>query len=162
TLTFASFASTVILGSGVMAVLSQLEYARLFGRLSYIPLLGAVGLSLLLIVFGSGPGGSDAKVNLLGFQPVEFVKILLVFFLAGYFARRWELLRVLKEKRPELSRLSRYVQIPRLEYLFPVLLAVALLLVFFFLQKDLGPALVLACLFLAMYAVARNGALLAA
>ena len=34
----------------------------------------------------------------------------------------------------------------------------ALSLLFFFLQKDLGPALVFACLFLTMYAIARNHA----
>ena len=43
-----------------------------------------------------GPGVSDAKVNLFGFQPVEFIKILIVLFLAGYFAQRWEFLRVLE------------------------------------------------------------------
>ena len=36
-----------------------------------------------------------------------------------------------------------------------------MLLVFFFLQKDLGPALLISCVFLALYAVARNRALLA-
>ena len=101
------------------------------------------------------------KVNLFGFQPVEFIKILIVLFLAGYFAQRWEFLRVLKERRPELAGLAKHVDIPRLEYLLPVLTAVAVLLVFFFLQKDLGPALLISCVFLALYAVARNRALLA-
>ena len=40
----------------------------------------------LLEKFGRGPAGNDAKVNLGPFQPVEAIKILLVFFLAGYFA----------------------------------------------------------------------------
>ena len=114
-----------------------------------------------MIVFGTGPGLSDAKVNLFGFQPVEFIKILIVLFLAGYFAQRWEFLRVLKERRPELANVTRHIDIPRLEYILPVLLAVAVLLVFFFLQKDLGPALLISCVFLALYAVARNRALLA-
>ena len=39
----------------------------------------------------------------------------------------------------------------------PVLGGVGLALVFFFLQKDLGPALMLTCVFLALYAVARGG-----
>ena len=43
-------------------------------------------------------------MNLFGFQPVEFIKILMVLFFAGYFAQRWEFLRVLKERRPELAR----------------------------------------------------------
>ena len=45
---------------------------------------------------------------------------------------------------------------PRLEYLLPVVGGVVVSLAFFFLQKDLGPALLIACLFLAMYAVARD------
>lgn len=161
TLSMADFAQAVVLGAIAMALSSSLNYPRLAGRLSYIPLLGALAVSTALILFGTGPGTSDAKVNLFGFQPVEAIKILLVFFLAGYFANRWEFLRVLREIRPELAKVSRHIEIPRLEYLLPVLASVTLTLVFFFLQKDLGPALVWSCLFLAMYAVARNRAVLA-
>jgi cell division protein FtsW (lipid II flippase) len=149
------------IASVVLAAATAFDITRLFNRLSFVPLLGALALSLALIVFGTGPGLSDAKVNLFGFQPVEFIKILIVLFLAGYFAQRWEFLRVLKERRPELANITRHIEIPRLEYVLPVLLAVAVLLVFFFLQKDLGPALVISCVFLALYAVARNRALLA-
>jgi cell division protein FtsW (lipid II flippase) len=161
TLTFVDFSQSVVLGVLLMAALSQVDYSRLLGKLSYIPLLAAIALSVALILFGSGPGTSDAKVNLFGFQPVELIKILIAFFLAGYFASRWEFLRVLRERRPELAGITRHIEIPRLEYLLPVLLAVALTLVFFFLQKDLGPALVISCVFLALYAVARGRAVLA-
>ena len=41
-------------------------------------------------------------------------------------------------------------------------MGVVLSLAFFFLQKDLGPALLIACMFLAMYAVARDRYLFAA
>ena len=101
-------------------------------------------------------------MNLLGFQPAEIIRILLVFFLAGYFAERWEFLRTLRESRVELAKVSRWVEVPRLEYLLPVLAGVVLSLAFFFLQKDLGPALLIACMFLAMYAVARDRYLFAA
>jgi cell division protein FtsW (lipid II flippase) len=124
-------------------------------RLSYVPLLGAILLSVLLVAFGSGPGTSDAKVNLFGVQPVEAIRVLVVLFLAGYFASRWELLRSLKEKSLEpATRMG--LEVPRLDYVLPVLVGMALVLAFFFLQKDLGPALVLACVFLAMYGVARR------
>jgi cell division protein FtsW (lipid II flippase) len=33
-----------------------------------------------------GPEGSGVKVNLLGFQPSEIVKYLVIIFLAGFFA----------------------------------------------------------------------------
>jgi cell division protein FtsW (lipid II flippase) len=95
-------------------------------------------------------------VNLLGFQPAEVIRILMVFFLAGYFAERWEFLRTLRESR------SRWVEVPRLDYLVPVVAGVVVSLGFFFLQKDLGPALLIACIFLAMYAVARDRYLFAA
>ena len=161
TLAFADSARAIVLALAVLAALSFVDVPRLFSRLSFVPLIGALVLSLALITLGTGPGLSDAKVNLFGFQPVEFIKILIILFLAGYFAKRWEFLRVLKERRPELARIARHVEIPRLEYLVPLLTAVAVMLVFFFLQKDLGPALVISCVFLALYAVARNRWLLA-
>jgi cell division protein FtsI/penicillin-binding protein 2/cell division protein FtsW (lipid II flippase) len=155
-LSFADFALDVALGCVVLAMLSFVDYVRWFGKLSFVPLALSFVLSAALIVFGTGPGTSDAKVNLFGFQPVEAIKLLIVFFLAGYFANRWEFLRVLKDKRPGLARISRWVDVPRLEYLMPVVIAVGAALLFFFLQRDLGPALVISCLFLAIYAVARN------
>ena len=42
--------------------------------LSFVPLIGSCVLSALLILFGHGPGTSDAKVNLFGFQPVELIR----------------------------------------------------------------------------------------
>ncbi len=65
----------------------------------YTPLFAALALFGLLLRFGRGPAGNDAKVNLGPFQPVELIKILLVLFLAGYFTRNWERLRDLREKR---------------------------------------------------------------
>jgi len=116
----------------------------------------AGGLSALLIVFGAGPGGSDAKVNFLGFQPVELIKVLIALFLAGYFADRWEFLREVPERRVTIGVAGRRFALPRLEYALPPLVAIGLVVFFFFLQKDLGPALVLACLFLILFSVARG------
>ncbi len=156
TLAFMNFAEGVAAGCVVFALASIVDYRRSSGKLSYVFLIASFLLSAGLILFGSGPTGSDAKVNLLGFQPAEVIRVLLIFFLAGYFAERWEFLRTLREQRKELANISRWVEVPRLEYLLPVLGGVVLSLAFFFLQKDLGPALLIACLFLAMYAVARD------
>ena len=142
--------------------LSFVDIARAMAGYSFVPLAASFLLSAALILFGGGPGTSDAKVNLWGTQPVEAIKILLVLFLAGYFARNWELLRELREKRPALARLGRWMEVPRLEYVLPVVVSIAVALLFFFLQKDLGPALVFSCVFLALYAVARNRFQLAA
>ncbi len=155
-LLFVDFAQGVVFGCVALAALSGLDYQRLFGKLSFVPLIASFVLSVLLVLFGHGPGTSDAKVNLLGFQPVEIIRILLIFFLAGYFAQRWDVLRHARERRESVASLTRRLDIPPLEYTLPILLAVGLSVVFFFLQRDMGPALVFACVFLVLYAMARG------
>jgi cell division protein FtsW (lipid II flippase) len=154
---FARFAEGVLAGCGlfVAGALVDLERTPLPRRGSWVLALAAL-VSALLVVFGGGPGTSDAKVNFLGFQPVELIKILIALFLAAYFADRWELLREVPERRVPLGRVGRMLPMPRLEYVVPPLVAVGLILFFFFLQKDLGPALVLAGLFLILFSVARG------
>ena len=161
TLEFSKFAWGVALGCVVLLApsLRIANYQR-FAKWCYTPLFAAFLLFVLLIRFGSGPGGNDAKVNLGPFQPVEMIKILLVFFLAGYFARNWERLRDLREKRLVPPAL-RWINLPRLSHVLPVMCAVGCALFLFFLLKDLGPALVTGFLFLAMFAVARARAGLA-
>jgi cell division protein FtsW (lipid II flippase) len=155
-LLFVDFAQGAAAGALLLAVFASLDYQRLLGKLSFVPLLASFGLSVLLIVFGSGPGTSDAKVNLLGFQPVEIIRLLLIFFLAGYFATRWDVLRHARETRQSLAPLTRRFDIPPVEFTLPALVSVALCLIFFFLQKDMGPALIFACLFLLLYGIARG------
>src|SRR3954469_3561797 len=151
---YRGFAEGVVFGAVLLLAASLFDAERSpLRRMSFLPLLAAFALSIVLILFGSGPGGSDAKVNLLGWQPVEAIKILVVLFLAGYFFERWEFLREIAETR---AGLPRGLRIPKLEYLLPPLLAMGLVLTFFFLQKDLGPALILSFLFLTLYCVARG------
>ncbi len=156
TLEFHKFALGVFLGCLLLAlpVLRIFDYQRL-SDWCYTPLFLALTLFGLLLRFGTGPAGNDAKVNLGPFQPVELIKILIVLFLAGYFTRNWERLRDLREKRI-LRRFFRRVGMPRVEHVVPVLVAVAIALVFFFVLKDLGPALVIFFVFLAMFGVARG------
>ena len=156
-LLFVRYSETIALGLGIMAALSLLDIAALgFASLSYLPLLAALSLSVLLILFGTGPGNSAAKVNLGPFQPIEGIRLLLALFLAGYFARRWELLRELRGTTIRAVRLPGWLDVPRGEYVLPVIVGVAAALMFFFFQKDLGPALFLCCVFLAVYAIARG------
>lgn len=156
TLIFVPYAEGVAGGALVMLLASFIDWERSSSSYSFVPLLVAVALSLALIFAGSGPAGSDARVNLGPFQPVEAIKILLVFFLAGYFARRWPLLREVREKRSIVAKALPFLHLPKLEYAVPVFAGVAVALVFFYLQKDLGPALVFACVFLTLYSVARG------
>ena len=157
-LLFVDFAQGAALGCVLLAALGSIDYERQFGKLSFVPLLASFGLSALLILFGRGPGTSDAKVNLFGFQPVEIIRLLLVFFLAGYFATRWDVLRHARETRARLAPLTSRFDIPPVEYTLPMLVSVVLSLVFFFLQRDMGPALVFSCLFLVLYGIARGSA----
>jgi cell division protein FtsW (lipid II flippase) len=161
TLEFSKFAWGVALGCVVLLLpsLRILNYQR-FSKWCYTPLFAAFLLFIGLLRFGSGPGGNDAKVNLGPFQPVEAIKILLVFFLAGYFAQNWERLRDLREKKL-VPRALRWINLPRFSHVLPVMCAVVCALGLFFLLKDLGPALVTGFLFLAMFWAARGRAGLA-
>ncbi len=161
TLMFSDFAQGVLWGCLALVAFSIPDYERSFSRLSWVPFIAALLLAIALGLFGRGPGGSDAKVNLFFFQPVEIIRILLVFFLAGYFAQNWDALRQLRQEGGRLARWSQRFSIPRLDYALPVALGVAASLLLFFWLSDLGPALVIGCVFLTMYAIARNRALLA-
>jgi cell division protein FtsI/penicillin-binding protein 2/cell division protein FtsW (lipid II flippase) len=156
TLEFHKFALGAAAGCLLLALpaLKTFDYMRL-ADWCYTPLFAALGLFSALLLFGRGPAGNDAKVNLGPFQPVELVKILLVLFLAGYLTRHWERLRDLREKRA-LPRLFGALGMPRLEHVVPVLGAVTVSLVFFFVLKDLGPALCIFFVFLAMFGAARG------
>src|SRR5262249_10504623 len=148
TLEFRKFAWGAALGCALLMLpLFRFFHHQNFARLTYTPLFAAFGLFLLLLLKGSGPTGSDAKVNLGPFQPVELIKVLLVLFLAGYFSAKWEWLRELNQSR------IRWLPIPRLAHAVPVMIGVSGALLMFFLLKDMGPALVIGMLFLVMYAV---------
>ncbi len=146
----------ILLGLALMTAVSLVNFRTIaFLELSYVPLLAALSLSVILLLVGSGPAGSSAKVNLGPVQPIEGIRLLLALFLAGYFGRRWELLRI-REGAIRHRRLPDWINLPRSEYVMPVAAGVGMALFFFFLQKDLGPALFTCCVFLAIYAVARG------
>ena len=158
TVLFVRYAQGVLAGCVGLSLVSLMDFRRTaLASFTYVPLAGALFLSVLLLLFGSGPGGSNAKVNLGPIQPVEGIRLLLGLFLAGYFARRWELLRQTRGRTFRERPLPSWLRLPRFDYLMPVSVGVGASLLFFFLQKDLGPALFVSCVFLAIYAIARNG-----
>lgn len=104
-----------------------LPQTRIFARLTlrryqYAYALAAVGLTLLLLVAGHGPGG--VHIQLFGFEPVEIIKLLLVFFVVSY----------LSERRGVATRWQDVA---------PLLVIYAFALFLFVLVKDLGPAVLL-------------------
>ena len=156
TLEFRKFVWGAIGGCAILLLpLLKTFQTRNFARWVYTPLFVALALFVALLRFGSGPTGSDARETLGPFQPVEAIKILIVFFLAGYFAHHWNRLRDLHQKRGVPGWL-RWLELPRVMHTLPVMYAVACALVMFFVLKDMGPALVTGMLFLTVFAVARR------
>jgi cell division protein FtsW (lipid II flippase) len=157
TLLVVRYTQGIVVGLALAAAVSWLVAAApSITRFVYVPLAAAIALSGLLLVFGDGPGTSGAKVNLGPVQPIEAIRLMLALFLASFFARRWELLRQTRATAFRSRPMPSWLGLPKLDYVVPVAAGVAAALLMFFLQKDLGPALFLACVFLALYAVARG------
>jgi cell division protein FtsW (lipid II flippase)/cell division protein FtsI/penicillin-binding protein 2 len=156
TVAIATVAGGIAAGCAIWTALAfaDFENPRL-RRAVLTPLTAAVGLAIALLMFGSGPTGSNARVNLLGFQPVEVVRLLVVFSLAAYFARRWQFLRELSADHGVRRGIRRWVRLPRWKDVRPLAVSITALLALFFLQRDLGPALVLSCVFLGLYGISR-------
>jgi cell division protein FtsW (lipid II flippase) len=157
------FAHGVALGAFALLALSFVDFETpRFRRAALAPFAAAVGLAIALVLFGSGPGDSGVKVNLFGVQPIEAIRLLAVLALASYFSRRWELLREFSAPHGPTPALRRLVRLPRTRDVQPLAVMLGTLFLFFFAQRDLGPALVLGCMALALYGVARSrGALVA-
>jgi cell division protein FtsW (lipid II flippase) len=159
TIAASTFVEGVAGGLILLVAASHVDWeASMLRRAVLGPLTLALCVAALLLVFGTGPGSSGVKVNLLGVQPVEVIRLLVVLALSAYFARRLEFLRELSEPATPDRPWLRHVRVPRLRDVRPVLVSMLLVLAFFFLQKDLGPALVLSCVFLGLYGIARGRA----
>lgn len=155
------FVGGVLGGCVVLGVVSQVDFQQTFWRKRAGWWLGlGLGTAAVLFLLGTGPTGSDAKVNLTlpgltTVQPVEFVKLCLVLFLAGYFAQHWICLRELHQ-RDGLPRWLQRLHVPRYDYLVPVVGGVTVAIGGFYLLRDMGPALVMGCTFLGLYGIARR------
>ncbi|HEU4632706.1 MAG TPA: FtsW/RodA/SpoVE family cell cycle protein [Flavisolibacter sp.] len=104
----------------------------------------AVLLLVLTILLGSGPEGSGVKVNLLGFQPSEVVKFLIIIFLAGFFAANEKFI-------------SEYVTMQKRWSFFSLALGAILLSILLFLMLgDLGPAIVVCFTFIILFSFSRG------
>jgi cell division protein FtsW (lipid II flippase) len=146
----------------LLMVLAPLD--RIFIRLQRMSLMDWlknhrwiwVILSILLVavtfVFGKGPPGQDQKLwidfGFFTFQPSELLKLALVVFLASY----------LDEHREVVAhgwKVGPFV-LPPLPYLLPMIGMWGLTMAFIVIQRDLGAALLLFCIFLAMLYVATG------
>lgn len=106
--------------------------------------VGAIGLLVLTILFGTGPEGSGVKVNLLGFQPSEIVKFMVIFFLAGFFAANEKF----------IAEYSSWTK--RFSFFFFALVAIVTAILLFLILGDLGPAMVCCFTFIILFSFSRG------
>jgi cell division protein FtsW (lipid II flippase) len=111
-------------------------YLTQLHRYKYIWLVLGLLLTGMTFLFGENPGGDGPALWLqvfgLHFQPSEPLKLLLVVYLAGYFADRMT------------------VQFKGLQAILPTLIAIGLALVLLVSQKDLGSAVIFLFIYLSM------------
>ena len=143
----------VLIGIVAMAFAARLAPpARLrIKNYLYVWMLAAFALVGGLMVFGRGPEG--VKLNLLGFQPVEIIKLLLVFFLAAYLSDRAELIAERGGRAAAGATAKkgwRGLVLPRRQDLGPVVLMFTFALAMFYVIKDLGPGLLLFATFVSV------------
>jgi cell division protein FtsW (lipid II flippase) len=135
----------VVMASLAVAVRSD-NWLRLY-KYSW----AGVGIALLAAVFLFGRVVNDARLTLcIGpacGQPSELLKVLLVVFLAGYLSENRALLAT---QRTRLGPFS----LPPLPYLLPMLAMWAIAIAIVIVQRDLGAALLLYSVFLALLFVA--------
>lgn len=153
--------SGLIIGLVAMGAITLVNYAKLDARLSsskwlifrnygWTVLAGAFGLLCMLYLFGTGPEGSDAKVNLFGFQPSEISRVLIVIFIAWFFARKATLIQDFSQ------RLTTQTIKRQLATISWILLGMLALMMVYLILSDMGPALVVLVSFILIYSMARR------
>jgi cell division protein FtsW (lipid II flippase) len=145
----------VLIGLGAMTLVGLLPSIEWLRHYKYTWATLAILLQVLTLVFGRDPNGSGAALwfvlGPVSVQPMEAVKLLLVVFLAAYLEDYRELLAIGGRR---IGRL----QLPPIPYLAPILVMIGSALLLFWLQKDLGPALLFSAVLLAMLYVASGRA----
>jgi len=137
---------------GIITLYMTTTFLRHYRNLAdYKYLIASAGILALLlpIFFGIEVGGAKSWLNLgfLHFQPSEFVKLLLVFFLASYLIESRMLLQAGER------RIYNFPGVQQWGPLLGMWLTALLVLIF---QKDLGTALIYFGTFLAMVYVATS------
>ncbi|MGC8509915.1 MAG: FtsW/RodA/SpoVE family cell cycle protein [Acidimicrobiales bacterium] len=137
----------------VIVTLKVVRHVKDLDRYRYLTLTTAVVLLLLPLVPGLGVSIYGARLWValgpISFQPVEVAKILLAFFFASYFAANRELLST------PTQRLGRHLIVPP-RTLLPILVAWIAAMGILAVENDIGFALLLFALFLALLWVATG------
>ena len=141
-------------GVGVAAMLAVALGFRNDGLLRHYKYTWAIAGALLLVLtflFGREVNGARLWIYLgpVGFQPGEFLKIVLVVFIAAYLAEKRTLLR-------DASVRIGPIRVPPLPYLLPMLAIFVIVMLVVIVGKDLGTALLFYGIFLTMLFVATG------
>ena len=156
----------VTVGVVLLLVMALAPLDRIFIRLQRMSLMDwlknhrwtwvVFGIILIAItfVFGEGPEGQDQKLwidlGFFTFQPSELLKLALVIFLASYLDQHREVVAHGWQVGP--------LRLPPLPYLVPMVGMWGMTMVIIVIQRDLGAALLLFGIFLAMLYVATGKA----
>ena len=141
-------------GVGLLAMLAiaiGLRDDRFLRHYKYTWAVAGIALLIFTFLFGTEVNGARLWIYLgpIGFQPTEFIKIVLVLFIAGYLAEHRALLR-------DASLRLGPIRVPPLPYLLPMLAIFVLVMLVVVVSKDLGTALLFFGIFLTMLFVATG------
>jgi len=122
-------------------------------RYKYTWAAAGIALLLLTFLFGDEVNGALLTIQIGPFsgQPTEFIKVILVIFLAGYLS---EFRPLLVEASMRLGPLT----LPPVPYLLPMFAMWAMALGIVVIQRDLGAALLFFAVFLALVYIATSRA----
>ncbi len=121
---------------------------RKFSGYKYLWVVASLLLFVLLLVFGQEVNGARLwiKVGPIQYEPIELIKLFIVFFLAGYLA---ETADVIEQSKPWSVRAN-------LKYLGPLFLGWGASMAILVVQRDLGMATLLLATFAALLYVATR------
>lgn len=124
------------------------RYFRRFAAYKYLWVLASLVLFAMLLFFGQQVNGARLWIKLgpIQYEPIELIKLFIVFFLAGYLA---ETADVIARARPWSVRAN-------LRYLGPLFIGWGASMAILVLQRDLGMATLLLATFAAMLYVATR------
>jgi cell division protein FtsW (lipid II flippase) len=144
---------TAVAVAGFSAVLLIVRDHRILQRYTFTAMLAGLTLLLLPLLPGLGVAINGARIwvrlGSLSFQPGEIAKVLLVVFFAGYLARQRDSLMAIRSH-------VLGIPLPRGKDLGPIALAWAISMGVLVFERDLGAALLLFGVFVAMLAVATE------
>jgi cell division protein FtsW (lipid II flippase) len=121
---------------------------RRFAAYKYVWVLGSIVLFALVAVFGQEVNGAKLwiRVGTVQFEPVEAIKLFIVFFMAGYLAETSDVLAAAKWWSIRAN----------LKYLGPLFLGWATSMGILVFERDIGMATLLLATFVAMLYVATR------